>query len=743
MPNYSGVVLNQNQQPVGSILADGLWRYQEFFLPPGYTRGSSSSELIIPPLTGFQLLLGITDAETASVNWTLEYDLFGAGWQTLAEGTATGAHAEGDKVWLDLYFDSPFPITTDLIDQRFRLGFSSLSGVSKAWITTPNPFAAQFAKAYQANGTTVIQSSGADAAFDFRLLGRVADDGTDFLGNRYRSVVIEADGDDRTWLSKPNPSRFAVESLYYDVRPQTHDTYEKGTSAINYITNPKAANNVSGWSIQAAGGSPGGETLTNLDTDEYVSWPSGFCSGFVGYPNLDNNVRYHFTAGISVVAGDVVRFAGWVNSAGSLGQIDLSIARPAFASVVSDAQATPVGSQWYWLEVEYTAVATETLMIYVHHTTLASIQFTGMILTKNAAEIDLTQPTGYFDGDIGLSEWTGIRNASTSTYGPAWNVLNSGPADNAVVIDSVLVDPTTPGVYFNVYYSSDGQPGATADEWDDRLWTHVPSTFHALKRETHVLPEPIVAKYVKIEFSHLQARYYSPGDFARPIQYRKHPKWVLDYFLARTTAELAADRLFTGRVGVIYDAISLAYDYYLDDLAREPDQPVEIDQKYTSVQNFLSQRTDASDQVDSETLNKINLALAPYRNHPTSFSKDDYLLGQYATAAAGKQLASYPTEAQPSTIDFPDVAELRNEAVVFESDFPVMFFYLTCRHKYREVVAEFSHDRAYFAGVKEIAFTRDRYTAATDDTSYREPAGDLLNTERNDFTQIDGVMVIQ
>jgi len=739
MPNYSGVVINQNQTSVASITTDGLWRYQEFFLPSDYARGSDADETIIPALTGIQLLAGVTDATAASIDWTLQYDLFGSGWQTLASGTVASAQAVGDKIWIDIYFDSPLAITNDLLSERFRFGFNPTAGISKAWITTPNPFATQFAKAYQSNGTTVIQSGGQDAAFNLRVLARVADDGTDFLGNRYRSVVIENNGDERSWLSKPNPSRFAVESLYYDVRPQTHDTYEQGWSAINYITNPKAKNDVSGWSIQGAGG----ETLTNLVSDMYVAWPSGFSSGFIGNPNLHTNVRYHFTAGIDVVAGDVIRFAGWVNSASNVGQIDVSIARPGFASITSGAQATPVPQQWYWLEVEYTAVATETLQIYVHHSSGNDIQFTGMILTKNALALDLTQPTSYFDGDTAPSEWMGVANASTSRNGPAWNILNSGPDDNTVVIDSVLVDPTTPGVYFNIYYSSEGSPGTTPDEWDDKLWTHVPRTFHALKRENHVLPEPIVAKYIKIEFSHLQARYYSPGDFARPTEYRKHPKWVLDYFLARTTSELAADRLFTGRVGVIYDAISLAYDYYLDDLAREPDQPVEIDQRYKDVQNFLNQRNDASDQIDGETLSKINLALAPYSSHPTTFAKDDYLLGEYAKAAAGHTLGSYPSEVDSSTIGFPDVAELRNEAVVFESDFPVMFFYLTCRHKYREVIAPFSHDRAYFVGIKEIAFTRDHYTAATDSAAYREPAGDLLNTERNDFTSVDGVMVIQ
>ena len=71
-----------------------------------------------------------------------------------------------------------------------------------------------------------------------------------------------------------------------------------------------------------------------------------------------------------------------------------------------------------------------------------------------------------------------------------------------------------------------------------------------------------------------------------------------------------------------------------------------------------------------------------------------------------------------------------------------MFFYLTCRHGYRTISGEFSHDRAYFAGVNEIAFTRENYTAAHDNTQYTEPGADLQNIERNDFESVDGVWVI-
>lgn len=552
--NYSGVVVNQNQPPAAGDdfidLSDGLWRFQEVFLPTDYPRGE---EQLTPPLSGWQLFTGITDAENTIIEWKLQYDLFGSGWLDLSSGSTTGAQATGPKVWFDMLFDTPVPVSQDILDSRLRFGFRAAAGAPLAWYSAPNPLAlAGFVKAYEADGTTAIQDSGNDVSMCFRVLGLVGDEGTDFLGNRYRSALVTVDGSGSTaWMSKPNPSRFAVESRFFDIRPRQ-------------------------------------------DTPTYIS--------------------------------------------------------------------------------------------------------------------DVPQPL----------------------------TIN----DDVTVVDAILVDPTTPGIYFNVYYSNEGVPGTTEDEWNNKLWIRVPQTFRAVKRESHVLPSPILAKYIKLEFTHLQAKYYAPGDFAKPIRYRKHPKWVLDYFLARLTSERATETRLGGTVAVVYDALDLAYNYYLDDLAQEPNAPVEIDPSYTTnVTQFLSQSSDVSDQVDPTMLSKINLALAPYAQHPANFSTSDYLLGNYARQIA--PLADYPTEASASTITYPDVQELRNEAVVFENDYPVMFFYLTCRHAYREVVAEFSHDRAYFAGVQEVLFTRERYASAVDLDQYIEPAGDLLNIERNDFVTVEGTMVVE
>jgi len=557
---YSGVILNQNQKPGSSDFVSGTTGktyYQEFYLPVNFERGTTAGEIIKPALSGFQLFVEVTDSEAASIDWTLDYQIFGAGITPLTSGTTTATDTDGN-VWMDLVFANGVDIPTEN-NLKLRFGFKVTAGIDKVWCSTPNPLSTQFVKLYEEDGTTPAVELATEGSACFRVLGLVADEGVDFLGNQYRSALVSSnaidtsrvDGDkDKFWMSKPNPSKFAVESLYYDVRPRQ-------------------------------------------DTPTYTS----------GTPDP---------------------------------------------------------------------------------------------LTVN---------------------------------------------DDVIVIDHVIVDPLTPGVYFNIYYATDGAPGTNDEEWEDRLWTHVPKTYCALKRDSYALPAPILAKYVKIEFSHLQAKSYSPGDLARPMQYKKHPKWVLDYFLARAQADAdTSNKLVSGRVGVIYDALSLAYDYYLDDLKSTANPPAEIDDQ--AVKNFLGQLDDKSDLVDSETLSKINLSLAPYRNHPGTFAKTDYLPGTYARAGAAREGGNYPTEGAPDSIIYPDIQELRSESVIIEADFPVMFFYLTCRHTYREVIASFEQDRAYFVGVKEVAFTRENYASEYDTDQYTEPAGDLRNVELNDFTTVDGTMVL-
>jgi hypothetical protein len=608
---YSGIVVNQNQPPALAndyFVVSNTAYVQEFFLPDNYQRGSDAAEARYPDLAGLQLLVSVAEgyADTAALDYVLEVDTFGVGWTTLASGTAIGAPADHDKTWFDILFADPVPISEEIAGERMRFSFTGRSsagaeqavpvvydgtaasidgqrieaslvpgvpypfnnggipaflymdeagdvtysvqqGITRAWYSIPNPLP-QFARGYQADGTTPLRRPGGteDLSFCFRILGLVADEGVDFLGNRYRSAVTTAGASSLSasagstnsmWLSEPCPSRFGLKSLYFDI-----------------------------------------------STD---------------------------------------------------------------------------------------------------------------------------------DG-------------------------------SASVFDGVLIDPITPGVYCSIYYSNDGEPVQGSDAvaeaaWDNKLWTRIPQTYRIAKRDNYLLPEPVTARYVKLEFSHLIARSYSPGTYQKPIAYKKHPKWVLDYFVARTAANNS--QFIANRVGVVYDALDLAYNYYLDDIHQQPLDPIPAQPTdRQAVQQFLATNNDRSDQVDPTTLNQIKLVMDQYRMAPAYQGKLDWLPTTYAQA---ETQVSYPTEG--NRLGWPtitDVSSTNRDSVVFELDHPVMYFYLTCRHRYRELQATFEHDRAYFVGLREISFSRQRYTTAYDTPLYIEPAGDLLNIERNDFQREGDSLVV-
>lgn len=336
--------------------------------------------------------------------------------------------------------------------------------------------------------------------------------------------------------------------------------------------------------------------------------------------------------------------------------------------------------------------------------------------------------------DVSLSDKFYVSDPCPSKFGVKSLYFDNRDVDGeASTFDRLLLDPITPDVYFHVYYTDEGpepHPGITEQEWEERVWKAVPGSFKMVQRTTHAMPKPITAKYVKIECSHLQAHSYAPGVFARPVTYKKHPKWVLDYFLARTeTTENFDPRTVT----LVYDALDLAYNYYLDDLQEAPDDPAVLGtDDAPTVLAYLRQRDDVSDQIDNATLAQINLEMAPWVQDIRFRARYDYLPSTLAIPEDNQ-----PSEVVTTTANLPFSSSM-TEPVVFEQSFPVTFFFVDCRHRYREVRASFKNDRAYFVAIREIAFLRDRYTIANDANLYIESAGDNVNVDRNDFARETG-----
>lgn len=298
-----------------------------------------------------------------------------------------------------------------------------------------------------------------------------------------------------------------------------------------------------------------------------------------------------------------------------------------------------------------------------------------------------------------------------------------------VVIDGLTLSPITPGVYFNIYYSTDQDgPGTDDDTWDNLLWTPVYQIYQANRTQTYALPEPIVTKYVKIEFSRLQARAYNPGNFPLPTTFKKYPKWVLDYYVARFGL-LEHDLLSSG-ADITYDALDLAYSYYRADILTNPSPPpLSLPDNPPQVQFF--QEGDNATSVDPTTLAQIKLGFQPFLNQPALQGRTNTALGAYAASAA---TSSYSVEAISRAVaDTTPVSNLQREPLLVEKGFPIMSFYIPCRHGYRVSQSSWERNVAYFAGVRHIVFHRAVYGQVADERQYNEVLADGTNAVINDF----------
>jgi hypothetical protein len=807
---YSGVAISQNVAPGANdkvVFTSETEFYQEFLLPQDYTRGENADEQIIPPLTGFHLLVKVEPGTENQIgfDWTIDHYIIGSGWTTLPSGSGTvlGAPASGEKVWVEAIAANPIEIPSSLVESRFRIGvtshipvqtplvnqpidydastrtlswdgyilqnFTVTPGVrqkanlrnqlgyvyqegvgdqvyfteaicpTSIWYSSPNPLENSHVSALNASDTALPYS------FLFRILGLVADSGTDFLGNEYRSAVqiyeakntdtVDGADEDKIWMSKPNPSRFAVESIYYDIRKKMPETY----GAVNLIKNPNGESGGDFWFDHTAGTPATTSTAWKAQGSQSIRMNGTTASGtnYVGFAYQGNDAtdwmrvkggkKYSVSAQYNIVtlpasATNHYVLVRYADVTGSYLSEDTLIIPTATTSQgvksVSLAGFTAPGAAYY-----------ATVIISVQTGTAGQL-FDFMLDQVLFAESD-TLPS-YFDGNSVGYNWEGAPNLSASVPVPSPTI-----DDSPMVVDKVLIDPITPGVFFHVYYSDEGVAGESEAEWENKLWTRVNGTFQANKRETHALPYPITAKFIKIEFSHLQARSYNPGDQPRPTAYKKHPRWVLEYFMARTNSKNALEaRLMNKRVGVVFDGYDLGFNYYLDDINQEPDQPAEIALRSDALDSFLRDDNFA-DRIDPDTMSRINLAFEPYKSHiSTWFGRNS--LGDVLNATIDG-ITNYPVE---ENYGGDTRGSFRNPEVAYENDVPAMFFFVTCRHKYRESLASFSHNRAYFVGIRQISFSRENYTERFDTDHYIEPAGDLLNIERNDFATINGRAVV-
>lgn len=134
----SGIEINQNTRPSdpSDYLVPTDWVYQSFVMPDDYARGTLSTEIRRPDITGISVCVATSDAENAYLDYRLELQQAGVGYAIAAEGTVTVAATEGDQLWFDIYFDRPIEMNAEQAAKRLRLGVRG--NVDKVWYSSPD-----------------------------------------------------------------------------------------------------------------------------------------------------------------------------------------------------------------------------------------------------------------------------------------------------------------------------------------------------------------------------------------------------------------------------------------------------------------------------------------------------------------------------------------------------------------------------------------------------------------------------
>jgi len=533
--DLSGFIINQNL-PHTTYGTSTTQNYlaQEFKLPSTFARAGKN-----PKLTGLQLNLN------TGANFSFKYSLQTYnelyGWRRIFEGQSDNSGQPIGSKWVSVPFKS-FEINPDYLGQKFRIVITKLSGVTSAYYSDKSPFTEDGCNFYyNATTTTPVLITG---ALRFRLMGDVVDNGTDILGNQYRSLVYSQaasnviDLNTNTWwVSKANPSKYGVESLYFD-----------------------------------------------------------------------------------------------------LGEKD--------------------------------------------------------------------------------------------------------------VVDAIFLDPVTPNVNFNVYYYDGTEtPESSSDSWDSLLWKRVPKQFTATKRQNYLFPTSIYARYIKVEFTSLQAQSYLTGDFQKPVKYKKYPQWVFDYFLSvhAYVNNETYDPFIQNQVDVSFDILQLAFNYYKGDIIQTSTNPQDLkvvnestDNLDQTVRNLLIKNADGVESLDITTYSKVKTNFDPFMGHPAMRSDFSSVLSNIILANA--QSTNYPVEDKVVTSAATGIVSTQDRNhLISEKTIPHMYFFVESRHGYREAVAKLPEGKAYFVGIKELAFQRRDHKVLSNDNMYVTISGNEINLERNDFS-FDGTV---
>ena len=361
-------------------------------------------------------------------------------------------------------------------------------------------------------------------------------------------------------------------------------------------------------------------------------------------------------------------------------------------------------------------------------------EYRSCVIQTDAENISTTGGLNPVTGSGTSFYW--MSNPAPSPYAVSSLYFNVATGTDPTVIDGILIDPATPGMDCNIYWTNDTTNDSdqmTEEDWEGKLWTRVPQIITCNARREFVLPSSIYAKYVKLEFVNPQARPYQAGQWQTPILYKKFPQWVTNYFYNQWSLPIQTTQV----VGIQSDMLSLAYIPSTDNLIQTPVTPIATpDQIVAPTPAYFDSAQPLN--PDSNTLSQIPPMTNPYISPMGGLPNLNSSLGQKSYGLFNQQGFNAIPVVVEGTYNYANslatVSTSFRESVWLQQTEPDMYFYLTSRHAYAVAWATFDNDMAYFCGVNELAFIRHIYTTPDDTPIYLESNGDGYNALFSDFT---------
>lgn len=632
------------------------------------------------------------------------------------------------------------------------------------------------------------------------MIGKASDfvtfPGIDVLGNAFTTQLKTysssnvLNGQNSFWQSQSNPSQFAVESLYFDIsdsqgNAQTFDQIYLDPLTIGNLMHVYYSNDSSTdvsasfgqgdiiWYDPFSGtGLLAGQGIWNNNN---VYWQQNFpsfeaqygtassLSESGGVATFQSGSAYTLAGNITANqygAGDTLITLSGPAGIGSYLEIDICIQGSAnntaynieyapvnFASGAGTVTGGSVSVNMYnaGILTQSQSIKSQNLLLVPGdqigiRNDYANNQAIGFVVQQSAGTTIIGTVSAYNYG---------INSYSSGTYGKGSAIL-SNYGQTAVIIEDPNKSLSITDVQFRALTNT------SIDNWDYKLWNPVNRHF-ALQKGYMDLPNPITAKYVKLEFSKLTPTpyqgVYNPN--LPLVNFKAYPSWVVAYINDIFSQITSLKQLKAEQVN--YDLINTGVQQPGQTLLSDP-QPVSLLQY---VQELSS--SDITQTVQSQYDSWFNIGGSVALNTPTNQVPQVYpntLYQQdslYQTVTNPNPLSQTYTGVNPSAMDnyaqetmlpikaVGPITARKDDSIVAEKNYPNLWFPRVCRHGYQTVQTQRENKMAYNVAIKQVSFYRKNGSVATNDPFYFETLADISNadpTYPNTFVQSDWRFIV-